>query len=377
MKHLIAVNAARGRLSLKTFEEKKLAETFSARIERIGQANSFLIYTRGTKRLKINFSSGLKDHRFALKEIIKVLPDAIYKNTKAIGHRISLGGELIETALLSPTNLKKLKSFADPVFGDNVYNLKVVEEALRIFPRLKQFGVFDTALFKDLPDQSKFFPLNRKFLPGLVKHGSKGLAHEQVFKKTAVLTGKPKLNLISLYLDDFSSLCVFKDGKVHDCSSGLSQFGGLMSLYGTGDLDPYLPLMIQAREKVGVSEAVKKLAKYGGFHGLTGFTDLSQIMLAAGIKISGFKPLSKVTSNQKKASKLAWSIYFHNLLKSVGGYVTLLGKVEAMAFSGKIGENCDWLRREIIKSVRFAAKPRVFIVKPREEEMIAEKIKNF
>ncbi len=380
MKYILVLNSGSETLKCRVFERKKLDEKFNILVERIGLKKSFLTYYINNRRNQVNFSSGIKDHKQALKEVIKILPDEIYKNLEIIGHRIVHGGEdFVKPTLLNKQIISKLEVYNKFSPIHNPINIKCIKAAISHFPRLKHIAVFDTLYFKDLAEHIYLYSIPFKYYEyeGIRKYGFHGLSHEYMYQQACLKLNKRNLNVISCHLGSGASITAVVQGKVLDTTMGLTPLAGLTMSTRSGDLDPSIPLYLIKNLKMEVSEVDNELNFNSGLKGLYGTSDLREVLIAGGQRIPGFKVNKKYSKHKKELAKLVIKMYLYNIQRYVASYAGLLGKVDALIFSGGVGERNQYIRNEIINNVNFIIKPKVLIVKANEELVIAGKCKNY
>ncbi|MBU1130559.1 acetate/propionate family kinase [Patescibacteria group bacterium] len=376
MKYILAINSGSATLKVKVFDEK-LKEVFKAQMERVGLPQSFLVYQ---KNKRINFSAGINNHQRALKEIIKVLPDIIYRGIKLAGHRIVHGGEdFVEPTVLNKTILKQIGKYNDFAPIHNPINLKTALAAIAEFPNARQIGVFDTQFFKDLPEYTYLYSIPVKYYQryGLRKYGFHGLSHENMFQEAAARLGRKNLNLITCHLGNGASVTVIKAGKALDTSMGLTPLAGITMGARSGDLDPYIPLFLVKELKMPPDQVYKELNFNSGLKGICGLADFRDILAVAGVKVPGYKLAFKPTRYKKELAKLALRIYLYDVQRYVASYSGLLGRVDAVVFSGGVGQNSQIVRELIVSGVYFINRPKILAIKSNEELLIARKIVKF
>lgn len=377
MKYILVINSGSATLKVKVFEAKSLKEDFSAALERVGLARSFLLFKSGSKEYRINFASGLKDHARALKEVIKVLPEPLYRQLGLVAHRVVHGGEeFSEPTILNQAIIKKIHQYDQLAALHNPTNLAVIESSLKQFPRLRQVAIFDTAYFKDLPEYVYLYGLPLKFHTsyGLRKYGFHGLAHECMFEQAIKHLGKPNPNVITCHLGSGASLTAVKAGRVFDTSMGLTPLSGLVMGTRSGDLDPYLPLYLLEKLKMSPAALNNFLNREAGLKGLFGSSDLREILSAAGFKLTNESLDKKISKNKRRLARLTLNIFIYNAQRYLASYAGLLGKVEAIVFSGGIGERSAFIRQQILSGVHFIAQPKILVVKANEELLMAKKV---
>ena len=376
MQYILVLNAGSSSLKANIFNRDNLKQISSIQVERVGLIRPFLIYKYGNKTLKVNFNFGIKNHNQAFKEFIKILPDNIYNNITIVGHRIVHGGEeFVEPQILNKSIIKRIAQYNSFAPIHNPINLKTVLSALSEFPKAKQIGVFDTQFFKDLAEYIYLFSIPIKYYEdyGLRKFGFHGLSHENMLTLAQQRLGKKSVNLVTCHIGNGVSITAIKDGKVFDTSMGLTPLSGPTMGTRSGDLDPFIPLYLIKECKMSSDEVYKELNFKSGLKGICGVSDFRDILYLSGIIVSDYKSSFKRTKRKKDLARLALRIYIYDLQRYVASYAGLLGQVDAIIFSGGVGQNRAEVRDTVLKGVTFANRPKIFTVKSDEALIIAQK----
>lgn len=374
MKYFLIINSGSSSLKVKIYDEQ-LKEAFAAILEKIGSNHSFLDYTFGKR---INFSSGVKDHAKALKEIIKIIPAKYYWSIKLVGHRVVHGGDTFVSPIVINQNvLKQIGRYNLFAPVHNPINIKTAQAALSEWPRLKQVAVFDTQFYKDLAPEVYLYSLPIKYYRKfrVRKYGFHGLSHEYMLEQAKKHLGKNHPNVITCHLGQGVSLTAIRGGKVLDTSMGLSPLSGATMLTRSGDLDPYIPLFMIKELKMTPEAVLEELNYHSGIKGLAGTGDFRELLLMAGEKVPDFKNNITYSQSKKKMAKLALKIYLYDIQRYLAGFASQIGRVDAVVFSGGVGQNRPDIRSAIINGVHFISRPKIIVVKANEELMIARKIK--
>ena len=305
------------------------------------------------------------------------MPDKYYKNIKLVGHRIVHGGEdFIEPTVLNKTTIKQISKFNEFAPIHNPINLKTVAAAISEFPRVKQIGVFDTEFFKDLPEYIYLYSIPIKYYQhhGLRKYGFHGLSHENMFLSAKQKFAKKNLNIISCHIGNGVSITAVKNGKVFETSMGITPLSGATMGTRSGDLDPFIPLYLTKELKMTPDEVYQEMNFNSGLKGFCGSSDFRDTLYLAGVSVPGYQSKLKRTKFKKELAKLAIRIYLYDIQRYIASYAGLLGKVDAVVFSGGVGQNRVDIREAIVKGVHFIGRPKMMMVKANEELMIARKI---
>jgi acetate kinase len=282
----------------------------------------------------------IRGHREALGEILEALSrsgvlrdgDGLY----GIGHRVVHGGEgFREPMLLAPDVVEAIRKtvFLAPLH--NPANLAGIEEAMALSPETPQVAVFDTAFHQTLPPRAFLYALPYRFYRDqrIRRYGFHGTSHQYVAHRAAEHLGLPlsSTNLITLHLGNGASAAAIRGGRSVDTSMGLTPVEGLMMGTRCGDLDPSIPLLLADRGGMTPAEVDALLNRESGLAGFAGTNDMREILRMA-------------WEGHEEAS-LALEIYCYRIRKYIGAYLAVLGRTDAIVFTGGIGENAAPVRK--------------------------------
>jgi len=289
----------------------------------------------------------VKDFGFCLDEIMNNLK--LKYSFGAVAHRIVHGGELkknIALNLKTINYLKSLEKFA-PLHQKN--EIKGVEIAMKIFPKAKQIGILDTVFHSTIPEKAKIYAIPIEFYKkGIKRYGFHGSSHKYVSES---LKGKAK-KLVSCHLGAGCSITAIQNGRSIDTSMGFTPLEGVVMVTRSGSIDPGIMIYLK-------NENLQKLLnEKSGVYG-----------------ISGKKDFRDVLKSKDKNSRLAVEVFCYSVAKCIGSYAAAMRGLDAVAFTGGIGENSSIARNKIIDYIKFL-KPKVFIIKSDEREiMLKEALK--
>jgi acetate kinase len=273
-----------------------------------------------------------------------------------VAHRVVHGGRKYKKPIkISQRILNELKKLAALAPLHNPFNIKGIELAQKFFSNAKQYAVFDTGFFADLPEQARVYPIpfSKYTEDHIQKYGFHGISHQY-----ALLNAQKKLkikspNLITIHLGGGCSITAIKKGKPIDTSMGYSPMEGLMMWSRTGDIDPYLV------GKFGLNEHT--LNHESGIKGISGCND--------------YLDLIKKYKQGEKRAVLAMDMFTYRIQKYIGAYYAALqGKVDAIVFTGKIGAGEALTRKRILKNLPFLLRTKKIILQANEEWMMAKSI---
>lgn len=376
MPKILVINSGSATLKFKIFDARTLTEQITGQAERIGLNDSFLIIKKGKRQQRFDYKSGLKDHRQTFKQIFSYLKDDL-RDIVGVGHRVVHGGtRFSRPAVASAQNIELAKKYNHLAPLHNPVNLICVEAAKKLLPQAKQVMVFDTAYYANLPDYAARYPLPNKFFKlGIKKYGFHGISHESA----AAIAGKKldlkKGRIITCHLGSGSSITATAGGRALDTSLGFTPVSGIMMSTRCGDIDPSIVLYLISELGMSVADIDKLLNKQSGLLGVSGFLDMREVLAAAGQKVSGFKAKRRFTALEKTRAKLALKMFIYRIVKYVGSFAAIMGGVDALVFTGGIGERSQVIRKLITDEIKKSFRFKMLVVPANEELQIAKEVK--
>jgi acetate kinase len=314
-----------------------------------GQKNNkkynVLVINAGSFSLKYSIFSGLtlkksgkfenlkdiKDYVISLKKIYYEISNDLtdIKDIDLIIHRVVHGGNLKKPCLINKKIKEKIKKFSDFAPLHNPIQLKIIEESERLFPNKKQYVIFDTMFFLNLPNIAKIYAIPAKISKkyDIRKYGFHGLSHENVSKE---FNGKT----IICHLGSGASISAIIDKKPIEISMGLTPLEGVVMGTRSGSIDPGIIFFL---EKKGY-DSEKILNKESGLFGISGYKDFRDILKSM---------------NKDKNSKIAYDLFLYSIIKYIGSYITIMKGLDNLIFTGAIGENVPILRKDICDYLNY------------------------
>jgi acetate kinase len=309
----------------------------------VEKISSIPIATINNIPFEIQSQSSFDDILDIVFEKLKSTLDGI--KLEGIAHRVVHGGDFFT----HPTKVNEqvidvIQKLARLAPLHNPINLKGILSAQKHFPELENVAVFDTAFHQTLPSRAKTYAIDQNLASkhGLKRYGFHGTSHEYVVHKAAeyLKADLKNLRIISCHLGNGCSIAAVEFGKSVETSMGLSPIEGLVMGTRSGDLDPGLILFLQKNENWTIDELDTFLNKKCGLLGLSGKTnDMREIIDAA---TAGDEP-----------AQLALAVFCHRLKKYIGAYAAVMGGVDAVIFTGGIGENSPLIRRRVCQRLDF------------------------
>ncbi|GIK61046.1 MAG: acetate kinase [Ignavibacteriota bacterium] len=319
-------------------------------VERIGMTGAVLSHKRHDGE-SMKIAGEILDHQIAIEYVIAILlsPNhGVIKDVKeidAVGHRVVHGGESFTgSVLINNEVIQVLQDNIELAPLHNPPNIKGIQATSRLLPNTPQVGVFDTAFHSKMPPRSFLYgipyELYKKYK--IRRYGFHGTSHLYVAKKAAEMMGKDisKLKIVTAHLGNGCSIAAVDGGISVDTSMGFTPLEGLLMGTRSGDLDPSLILYIMGKEGLSLNEAGTLLNKHSGLIGISGeSSDMREIL--ASVK------------DQQKRSIYAFEIFCYRIKKYAGAYAAAMGGLDALVFTGGIGENSPEVRGEVCKNLEF------------------------
>lgn len=319
-------------------------------IERIGMSSAVLTHEPKGKE-KIRIVGEILDHSIAMEYVIAVLlsPNhGVISNKNeidAVGHRVVHGGEDFSgSVLITDDVLKALRENIELAPLHNPPNLKGIAAAKEHLPNIPQCGVFDTAFHMSMPPHAYLYGIPFKLYKRykIRRYGFHGTSHRYVSQRAADILGKPyeELKIITAHLGNGASMAAIKNGKSIDTSMGFTPLEGLLMGTRSGDLDPSIITYIMGKEELSISEANTMLNKHSGLVGISG-------------ESSDMREIEQAVAEGDKKATYAFDVFTYRIKKYVGSYAAALGGLDALVFTGGIGENSVKVRKDVCNNLDF------------------------
>jgi len=303
---------------------------------------------------KIEVDVEMPDHDEAMSHVFELLTDpkcgavGSVGEISAVGHRVVHGGEkfvqptLIDEAVL--TEIDKLSQLA-PLH--NPANLKGIRACMRRMPNVEQVAVFDTAFHATIPDYAYTYALPYKYYTdyGVRRYGFHGTSHKYVTRQAQKMLKEIGLDpestrIITCHLGNGCSMAAVVGGKVIDTSMGMTPAEGLVMGTRGGDMDPAILVYLAKELHANADEIDDIINKKSGLLGVTGvFSDMRDVEQAA--------------NDGNRRAELALAIFCYRIRKYIGAYAAAMGGLDAVVFTGGIGENSIEVRKRVCRGLEF------------------------
>ena len=318
-------------------------------VERIGMAGAVLTHVVPGKS-PIKLTGEILDHQMAIEYVLSILLSknhGVIKDRKeidAVGHRVVHGGEAFSGSVrINDEVIDEMTRCIDFAPLHNPPNLKGISAAMKLLPDAPQVGVFDTAFHQTMPDYAYIYGIPYELYKrhGIRRYGFHGTSHRYVSRRCAKLMKKdPKdLKVITLHLGNGASGCAIDKGISVDTSMGFTPLEGFLMGTRTGDLDPAILLHVMAKEELTTHEMNTMLNKHSGLLGISGLgSDAREI---------------EENIDENDRAKLAAEVFTYRIKKYIGSYTAVMNGVDAVVFTGGIGENSSVFRKMILSDLSY------------------------
>ncbi len=333
-KDIIVLNCGSSSIKFAIIDAVTGDTSLSGLAENLGNDNAVLSFkVKGEKTEQALTKGALhKDALADIQHVIAAQPVAPI----AVGHRVVHGGETFKDAVLIDNAVKQaIADYAVMAPLHNPANLAGIESAQQAFPELPHVAVFDTAFFQTMPQHAYLYALPKKLYEehGIRRYGFHGSSHQFVSARAAEMLHKPleQTNLITAHLGNGCSVAAIKQGKAVDTSLGFTPLEGLVMGTRCGDIDPSLPGILSQLLDKPMTEIDSILNKSSGLLGLSGLSN-------------DCRTLEEAAQKGDENAQLALTIFCYRLAKYIGAYLVVTGPLDALVFTGGIGENSSFIR---------------------------------
>ena len=271
---------------------------------------------------------------------------ASFDEISAIGHRIVQGGSVFpNSCLVTPEVIDKIEELGALAPLHNPAHVLAIRACIKTFgDKIPQVVVFDTSFHQTMPPKAYMYPLPYEYYEkyGVRKYGAHGTSHRFVSDRVAALENKPKkdIKIITCHLGNGCSITAVKDGVCADTSMGFTPLDGFMMGTRSGTLDPSALTYIAEKEHLSPEDVNTVCNKKSGMLGISGVSNDNRDICAA-------------AEAGNKRAQLAIEMQRYEILKFVGSYIAAMNGVDAIAFTGGIGENDPDLRKYVCDNLTF------------------------
>ena len=346
---VLVINAGSSSLKFQLIDMDNESVIAKGICEEIGGKSGFKFKVPGREDYKLSVS--MPTHAEALQLVLDTLVDeklGVIKSTdeiSAVGHRVLHGGDKLSGSVLVTEEVKAtILECCDLGPLHNPANLKGIVECEKIM-NVPQVAVFDTGFHQTMPDFAYMYALPYEYYEKykIRRYGFHGTSHRYVSERAIkMLGGKAEgTKVITCHLGNGASFAAVKDGKCFDTSMGVTPLEGIMMGTRCGNIDSaIIPYLMKKGEVTTADEIDKMMNKKSGMLGVSG-------------KTSDNQEIGKLAEAGDERAILCEKMYSHQIAKNVGSYMLAMGGVDAIAFTGGIGENAGKYRKELCEKLEF------------------------
>ena len=348
--NVLVINAGSSSLKYQLIDMTNEKLLVKGMCDRIGiEGGNFKYQVPGKEDYKVN--QPIANHAEAIELVIKTLTDpkiGVIKSMseiEAVGHRVLHGGEKFSGSVLVNEDVKAaIRECFELGPLHNPANLTGIESCEKVMPGVPQIAVFDTGFHQTMPDFAYIYALPYEYYEKykIRRYGFHGTSHRYVtLRAAAVLGKKPEdLKIVTCHLGNGSSVAAIKNGKCFDTSMGVTPLEGLIMGTRCGSIDPAIVPLIMKKENLTPDEMDVILNKKSGILGVSQPT-------------SDNRDIEEGAKAGNKRYQLIEKMLVHQITKYIGGYAAAMGGIDAVVFTGGIGENNPHYRARIAENLRF------------------------
>lgn len=317
--------------------------------ERIGEKESFLTHKMNGQ--KYVYNEVAMNHEEALNLIMKELQNPDHRaienlsEINAIGHRVVAGGEIFDkSVIIDEKTLKGIEDCSKLAPLHNPAAILGIKACQKAMPGAPMVAAFDTAFHQTMPKENYLYPIPYEYYEkyGIRKYGAHGTSHKYVTQRVEKLMNKDikDLKIVTCHLGQGASLCAVQGGKSVDTSMGLTPLGGITMVTRSGDLDPSVVTAIMKKENLTADEVESILNKKSGL------TAVSKL-------VPDFREIENASNEGNEDAIIAINKFVSTIAQYIARYAAVMEGIDAVVFTGGIGENQFRIRSKICKKLKF------------------------
>jgi acetate kinase len=337
---VLVINCGSSSLKFRYYDTEDESRNSSGAIERIGLDNSFL--TSESKTVKVRKALGKTGYKEAFQAVVNLLTDekdGMIKDLgelSVVGHRVVHGGDKYDhSVIIDEEVVQNIESYSRLAPLHNPANLMAILESRDLMRNVPQVAVFDTGFHQKMPAHAFLYGLPYGFYEddGIRRYGFHGISHHYVSLQAAAHLKRDfrELKIITCHLGNGASICAIDHGRSVDTSMGLTPLEGLIMGTRSGDLDPSAVVYLSRAKGLSLEEIEEILNRQSGLKGLSGVS-------------SDLREIEEEASRGNQKALAAIDVFCYRLRKYIGAYMAAIGGLDALVFTGGIGQGSAWVR---------------------------------
>lgn len=285
------------------------------------------------------------NHADAIQRFLPMLIDSATGEIDSVGHRVVHGGQqFTQPTVLTDEVVQQLEATVRLAPLHNPANLAGIRTARELLSDTPHVAVFDTAFHSTIPPRASTYALPTDLAAdhGIRRYGFHGTSHQFVANRAAEYLREDirNLRIVTCHLGGGCSVCAVENGRSIETSMGMTPLEGLVMGTRSGDLDPAIVPQLMRSENMSVDEIDALLNKRSGLAGLSGVG-------------SDFRDIEDQAGQGNDRCRLAIKVFCHRVRKYVGAYAAVMGGVDAIVFTGGIGQNSAIVRHHVTQRLEF------------------------
>lgn len=348
---ILVMNSGSSSLKYQLFDMERESVLAKGLVERIGMETAIFTHQPyfGEKVTKVG---QILEHKEAIRKVLAALTDekmGVIGNIEeitAVGHRVVHGGEAFsEAAYLDGNVIRTIEQNIELAPLHNPANLKGIYAFRELMgEEYPMVAVFDTAFHQTMPEEIYMYALPMVLYKRhkIRKYGFHGTSHQFVSRRLGEilnesLEGK---KIVSCHIGNGASITAIMDGKSYDTSMGMTPLEGLIMGTRSGDIDPAIVPFVMAKEDLTIGEVNSMLNKHSGLLGVSGLS-------------SDMREITSAMFEGHPGATLAFNMYIHRLKKYIGAYAAEMNGLDAIIFTGGVGENSSLVRKRVLDGLTY------------------------
>ena len=347
---ILVINAGSSSMKFGLFDFDSLDPVATGMLDWGGQSRRAVVTLQPQGEDRIREEIDVADYRSAVVKALEMLrrSDALSSRAagiRVVGHRLIHGGEEIRAPVRIDAEMKKtILRYAHLAPLHIPPGLEAIQASETALPGVPQIGLFDTAFFAEIPPCAYLYPVPYEWYEdwGIRRFGFHGTSHAYCTDRAAEMLGRDKaeLRLIICHLGQGSSATAVRGGVAVTNTMGFTPLEGFMMGTRSGTVDPGILIHVQREHGLSVDQLDDVLHKKSGLLGVSGLS-------------SDFRQVEAAAAGGHPRAQLALDVYAYRVRVMIGSLAVTLGAVDAMVFTGGIGENSVWLRREVSRGLEL------------------------
>ncbi len=347
---VLVINCGSSSIKYQLFNMKDESVLASGLVDKVGLNGSYIKNIRSDGD-KVKLEGNIFDHQQGIEYVLGVLTSEKHGSIKdlkeidAVGHRVVHGGEVFNGSVsITDEVISTMEDVVELAPLHNPPNLKGIYAVNELMPGTPQCGVFDTAFHQTMEAKSYMYAIPYALYKkhGIRRYGFHGSSHKFVSQRLSEISDININNskVITCHLGNGASIAAIKNGKSIDTSMGMTPVEGLMMGTRTGDLDVGALTFIMNKEDIGLNATNTLVNKHSGVLGVSGVS-------------SDMREVEEAAEAGNERAILALRMYEFRIKKYIGAYAAIMGGVDAIVFTGGIGENADETRENVVDGLEF------------------------